>query len=425
MINKILYFFTFLFCFHSTQAQFYGTESLQNRNFDLGIKSVKLTQAQDPFSYPVINLGQRRGLLLSFDDLEEGRSLAYTLVHCNSDWTPSNLDISEYLIGFEQESLDNFEFSFNTFTDYVHYELLFPNTDMGVSISGNFVLQVYDEDTEVLLFSRRFMVVEPLVDVQAIFQKPSNIQLIDSNHEFDFNVLHPRLQISNPRNSVKATVLQNGRWDNAVEGLQPVFIKKDLLEFDYQNKVSFKAGKEFRRVDLRNLKIPPKHIAQIEVGLEGIIAYRTSEKRRSNLAYFENQDLNGRFILDADDRNNSTTASEYIQTIFTLESHYQRTESDLFIFGELTNWKILPEAKMYYDKELKAYLGEMMLKQGFYNYYYVEVPYSENEDTAVIDWTEGSWYEAEDDYLILIYFRPFGGRYDKIIAYQRINSRDW
>ncbi len=38
------------------------------------------------------------------------------------------------------------------------------------------------------------------------------------------------------------------------------------------------------------------------------------------------------------------------------------------------------------------------------------------------DLTEGNYWDTENNYTILVYYRPLGGRADELVGYTRVNS---
>ena len=74
---------------------------------------------------------------------------------------------------------------------------------------------------------------------------------------------------------------------------------------------------------------------------------------------------------------------------------------------------------MRYNKEHYNYENVQLLKQGSYNYQYLYVHNGSTKgETGPV---EGNFYQTENEYLILIYHRPFGERYDKLIGMKQIN----
>ena len=123
----------------SVFAQEYGTVNYDFVYLD-NIKSVKFHVRDLYTSMPIINLGSRAQLEFSFDDLDgDFKDYRYTIVHCNADWSRSDLFDNEYLDGFPENDLDNYEFSFKTKSIYTNYRLLFPNRDLRIIKSGNYL----------------------------------------------------------------------------------------------------------------------------------------------------------------------------------------------------------------------------------------------------------------------------------------------
>ena len=56
----------------------------------------------------------------------------------------------------------------------------------------------------------------------------------------------------------------------------------------------------------------------------------------------------------------------------------------------------------------------MLLKQGSYNYQYLAVP--AGTMTGVTGIVEGDFYPTVNEYLIKVYYREPGGRYDRLLG---------
>lgn len=374
--------------------------------------------------YPIIELGSNNQLLLSFDDLDDYfKRYTYTVEHCDANWEPSNLAEAEYVDGFLESTIDDYDFSVNTITPFVHYWLPIPNRDMRFSKSGNYLLKVYeDEDKRKLVITRRFMVVEPLVQVVPNMVRTSKVHLMDTHHEIDFVVNHQNIQIRNPQVDVQAHVLQNGRWDNAITELRPIFTRPNQMIFDFQDKVVFPAGKEFRFLDLRSFRYASENVSNISRTREGFDIALYKDPKRVKHAYLDIRDINGQFVTETRDDNDDFLMTDYANVLFSLSTPTEYNDSDVYILGAMTEWLLKPEFKMVYNNRVNAYVSAPLLKQGYYNYYYVEVPHA----TGIPDIsdTEGSWFETENDYIILVYYKPFGQRYDRLLAAYNFNSRD-
>ena len=121
---------------------------------------------------PIIALGE--SLTLEFDDIiGDEADYYYSIEHFNYDWTPSDLAKSEYLDGFDDVRIGNYQNSYNTLLLYSHYSLQIPNQDTrALLVSGNYMLSIFNENRE-LVFSRKFMVYEPLTQVEVEVKRSS------------------------------------------------------------------------------------------------------------------------------------------------------------------------------------------------------------------------------------------------------------
>ncbi|MDG1297135.1 MAG: DUF5103 domain-containing protein [Saprospiraceae bacterium] len=389
--------------------------------FDPNIKSVKIIGGKDQLSYPIYYVNSSNYVYLSFDDLNEDRNLGYRIRYCNSDWTISDLFYSEFIDGFQEEYLDDYEFSFNTIVDYANYGIVLPNKSLGFKLTGNYVIEVFDTESDLVLLSKRFMVAQAKVGIDHRIGRASLNSKLETHQELDFYVKHESFDIQNPRSTLKATVVQNKRWDTAIYDIKPSFVRIDMIDFDYQNKIVFEAGKEFRYFDIRNLTIPPSHIEAVSRTFEDIDVTIERQRLRSNIAYFESNDINGAYIIAADDKTNPLLSGEYVDVLFVYNRPFENMESSYYVFGEFTSYNRQESGRMVYNDALKAYVCKMRLKQGYYNYYFVEQ--ANGKDDIDYEITEGNWYETENEYAILIYYRPFGARFDQLIGVKTISSR--
>ncbi len=438
----------------------------KNEIFSEDIRTVRFHVNGLPVSLPIVDFNSRARLLLTFDDMEgDDKSYTYKIRHFNSDWTPSVLSENDYSDGFTSAEIRDYDFSFNTKAIFTHYALMLPNEDFQPAVSGNYTVTVFNTDTEEAVLTRRFVVVEPLAAVNAQVVRPSRTEKIDTHHEFDFTVAHDALGVKRPLMELSATIMQNGRWDNAITDVKPRFSSNGVAIFDYQDKVIFPAGVEFRYADLRSLDFLQLGVYAVEEAEDGYDVILNKDSKRFNSGFSSYRDINGDFVIENTDVPTNSgggflqtltgnnvpspdgdedeegqliserlripavaTAEEYLQEIgenslvadyadvtFSLLSPTEFYDDDVYVFGKLSDWKIKPEFKLNYNDQYKAYIGSALLKQGFHNYYYVRVP---KIGEGAPDWslTEGNWYETENEYTIILYYRSFTGRYDRAVA---------
>jgi len=398
----------------------------QNQILDENLCTVQLYLAGAQLTIPVLNVNAGNGaLVLEFDHTnDEIRDYVYTFVHCNSDWNPSDLIDNEYISGFSEDRIIDFQPSFNTLSQYVHYTLSLPNRNMRWTKSGNYLLKVYDntDDEKTLVLVRRFCVVEPAWRIDAHFVKTSAVSRMNTHHEIDFAVNYGTVRITNPQNDVKAFVLQNGNWSNTLGPLPPYISRGEQLIYDYQDKIVFPAGKDWRLFDIRTFDVRGENVKNV---IERPTWYEVTlmpDKSRAGLPAIYRGDINGRFSIQNLNANQTTLQCDYAKVLFSILQNGPLEDEDVYVFGELTDWQLKPEFKMEYSNEARAYVCEAWLKQGFYNYEYRVM----NRRSGVVDEEgfEGNWYETPNKYTILTYFRPFGARYERLMGAVTIDSKN-
>jgi hypothetical protein len=395
----------------------------QNSVTDDQILTVQLTLSGAPLSLPMVDLRTGNGsLTLQFDHVgDELQDYEYTIVHCDSDWEPSELDDNEYIDGFTEDRITNVTNAFNTLAQYTHYALSLPNANMRWTLSGNYLLKVIDkDDDDRVVIVRRFMVVEPFWRIEAEFVRTVKVDKLNTSHEIDFNIIPKGPRISNPQNDVQVYVLQNGRWDNAIGPLKPFIARSESLSFDYQDVVVFPAGKEFRFFDMRTFDYRGEGIKIITEQPDNYeVTLRTDESRFDRSVSYQ-VDADGRFVIGNNNFNQTLLQCDYARVLFSISHNMPLQEADVYVFGELTDWQLKPTFKMEYSHSARMYYCEALLKQGYYNYEYVVLDHHTGELDQ--DGLEGNWYETGNQYTILAYFRPFGARYDRLMGAVTINS---
>ncbi len=414
-----------------------GVKFIDNTYVD-NIKTVQLRVAGFAHSYPLIELGGGARLLLSFDDLnDEIRRYTYTFIHCNQDWQPSSLGALEYNSGYANDVIDGYDFSIQTLTEYVHYDLVFPNRNMRLERSGNYLLVVYDSEgrEDIPVITRRFMVYESAGGVGGQIGRTAAVDKIKSHQEVDLSFNTKQLRPRAPLQELSATVIQNGRWDNAVYGIQPNLLGRESVNFNYQGRVVFDGGNEFRNLDIRSIVAPRTKMASITNEGEFYAMMLEPENERANSVYLQYVDFNGDFVIDGSDqriitlRDNNFAglldfdfSGEYVEVTFVLKAP-EGLDGRLFIFGALSEWQIKPTHRMVWNPGISAYVGRILLKQGFHNYLYVTTADPKETGAAIsYERTEDSFNDTENDYLGLIYYRPLGGRYDRLVGFRQLNS---
>ena len=387
------------------------------------IETVKLSNAGSPLSFPTVDLSSNRDgvIKLKFDDMEGGyKEYTYSIIHCDKDWYPSDIDEIEYLDGFNGEEIENFEFSSNGYSEYTNYSLTLPNDEIRWTISGNYLLVITDAQYGTPVISRRFIVNEDLINIQNQMIKPRDVSKINTHHEFKLSVSYNNFQIDQPRLELFVTMMQNDNWNTARSNLKPTFERGKAIYFDQYDYISFPALKEFRSFDIRPLTYTTEFVEAIDKDEFETTVLLDLNRRRSQRSPVSDIDANGKFLIDNDDDlRDAESASEYCNVIFNLESD-RMFDEDVYIVGAFSDWQAKEKYRMEYDPTRNLYLGQAYFKQGYYNYMFA----LKNEETGELDieGIEDSWFETENDYTIIVYYREYGGLFDRIIAVQKFNS---
>ncbi len=367
---------------------------------------------------PIVELGGRADLLLSFDVLDENvREFRYDLTHCNANWEPSQLTPIDYLRNFTEGEIRDYNLSFNALTAYTSYRLLLPNQYVAWTKSGNYLLNVYDDDSGELVMRLRFCVVEPLVNLDIVQTRPGRVALDRTHQEFDLSLNLRDTRLENPRRTLTITAIQNGDWRTGIYNVPPRFVRDGALIWDYQNRLQWPAHREWRTLDLRTLETEGGRVKEIVQEGNDFKIYLTADGSRANFPAETRIDLNGKFVIEDFD-NRMLAQEEYGQTLFTLKMPRNELLEPLYLYGALTHYKLSEANQGVWNPLTNSYVFTTKLKQGFYNYAYV----STDAEGQRPDWTEteGNFFQTENEYQFLLYYRPYGERYDRIIGYQNI-----
>jgi hypothetical protein len=415
--TTVLLFTSLIFSFYV------GAQELVNDNYiyDPAVKTVVFSKAGVDDRYPIMQLNSSEMLELGFDMLgTKNEFFQYSLTHCDANWNPTSLGQNEYINGLTIDNISDFSFSTNTYVKYVHYRLFLPNEHMKPMISGNYLLKVFRnfDETE-LVITRRMLVIKPSVIVAGKVQPATLAQNRFTKQEIQFSINYKGYNIPNPYGDVKVVIMQNGRWDNAQTGIKPQFIRDNVLEYNSFDATVFPGGNEFRFFDFRSLRtLSPNVRTKTYDSLYHVIL--NPDESRGSKQYFEYIDNNGRRLLGNKEGTDFNRDGDYAWVNFHLYSLGAMPVGDVYVFGEFTDWKLLPEYKMSYNKNRNRYDLETLLKQGRYEYIYAV----KNEDNGQPDEVsfEGSSANAENEYCILVYHKNLQYKYDELVGVTKLTT---
>jgi len=388
-----------------------------NQIFNNKIKTLQLYKEGWNLSYPIIELNSNDKLSLGFDLLDkQAETFYYTFIHCDKDWKRSDIFPNDYIDGYAENPIEDYEASFNTTVSYYHYRLSFPNDRVKLKLSGNYILVVYPADNpEEPSLTQRFIISEDAVKINVTAHRPQMTKDNNTHQQVDFTVNYSGLNLNDPYRNVYAFILQNGRWDNAKINLKPDFYGNNELKYNsLSDKNIFRGGNEYRYFDIKSIRYQTEYVKRIDYAVPNYNIYLYPSDNREFKPYFYWQDFNGKYYIAFQEGRKPEIDADYVYVYFTLPSKQMIPGGNLYVSGGLNNWAFDKNNIMTYNNERAEYESTMLLKQGWYNYEYVFLKAKETDGTAGM--FEGSHYETENDYIVLIYYRNPRDRYDRVIG---------
>lgn len=383
------------------------------------ISTVQFKGLTQQSQLPIIKLGE--SLQLSFDALNgEEENYYYVITHHNYDWTESDLAKSEYLDGFDELRIDNYTNSVNTLQIYSHYKLSIPNRETrAIQKSGNYLISILNNDGE-LVFSRKFMVMESIANVSVEIKRSRDLKYVNERQVVQFAINSPNLLLINPKQTVKTLVLQNSNLKTAIKDLIPQYTIGNELIYRYDQEASFGGGNEFLSFDNKDERSASFGVRSIEV-TDLYENFLYTDIPRYDRPYTYNPDINGNFVVRNVDSEFPDTEAEYVRLHFNLQYYDDIGDKELHIYGNFNNWSIDASTYLKYDSASDSYRNTRLFKQGYYNYQYVLVNRDGTKDQGAVS---GDFWQTENDYTVIVYFRDLGARYDRIIGMGYGNSEN-
>ena len=427
----------------------------------------------------VITLGTDDWVTISFDHFtHDYHRFIYKIVHCNADWTPSELFEVDYMDGFNNQPIEDYENSLNTTMLYTHYRLDLPNDDIQFKVSGNYRVEIYLEEeasppargsqarllgednssfvaTDAPFASAQregdslhrgmespsltsapsgvdlkvgrgwggpapvaiacFRIVEPRMGLNVSVTSNTDIDTNLSHQQVEFTLNYPPGEVMDPATEIKPYVYQNSRTDNGVALVKPTYVSPGHSEYTHNRALIFPAGNEYRRFEVINMHYATQGVDKVSYFEPYYHATLLPDAPRRNYSYDEDHD--GRYLIRYNMAQDTDTEADYFFAHFTLYMP-RRTGGNFYLTGEFAYNSFTPEYQMTYNDEAQAYEAAVLLKQGAYDFMYLWVP--EGSTVGQTGPAEGNFYEAENEYQVYIYHRPFGGRYDRLVAAQQV-----
>ncbi len=386
--------------------------------FDKNIRSIQIQNNSRSPLLPIIELGGYEKVTLSFDDLSDNlETYSYKIVHCNWDWTQSNMTESQYINGYTGGYLEH-QSSIGTYFPYHHFTLDFPNDEADCTISGNYVILVYaDNDYENPVLTACFSVVESLVQTEISVSAQTDIDYRKEHQQVSITVNYSEYQLTQPQNTLRVVVQQNRRRDNQAVLTTPSFFQNKSFNYKLNPALIFTAGNQYYSFDISSERVLDELVESIDYYKPYFhVTMYPNTPRRERVSYSYNRDLSGRYVINLRDSDYPDTDADYYFVHFFLEMD-PYLDKEVHIIGDLTGNTIGKGSKMTYNFDRHRYEKILLLKQGGYNYMYATVLADIDEKVADTGAIEGNFWETQNEYIVYVYYRPFGSLYDRLISY--------
>lgn len=367
---------------------------------------------------PVMQLGSDDVLHFSFDEMSHVyHRYTYRIVHCNADWQQSGLLEMDYLDGFNDLQIDEWENSVNTTQLYTHYQFEIPNDEMTLKASGNYRVEVFDEELEnetpVAVFE--FSVVEPLLSFDVNISGDTDISFNDCHQQLSIVVGYPSF-VSSPASELNPVIYQNRRRDNCVMGITPTYITGNKVEYVHNSRLIFDAGNEYRRFEIADPNSPGEGVEEVVYIEPYYHAVLYMDKPRTSHSSY--RDENGLYYVNTLEGYGTEIEADYVDVHFALDVP-RRSGGCYYLLGDFNANGFDDANRLEYDDEEGYYFTSIPLKLGVYNYMYVWVPDVSGKANNIP--AEGNFYNTDNEYLIYMYYRGFGERADRLLGVHRVN----
>ena len=411
-------FFLFTLCFSCLSFYSSGQSPYSDSVYRPEIKSVEFYNLRKQGAFPLITLGSTEKVMLAFDNLQGGsKDYSYTIEHCDAYWNSSNLSTTDYLKNYSDDRITTFTYSLGTIQKFTHYELKLPNENVAPKIAGNYILKVYEDgDQSKLVLTRRLYVMSPKIMVTAEVVPSDDNSLRQTNQKVNFILNYGTLRVQNPAAELRTLIMQNRRPETGIWNNQPTYIAGPILTFNDVTQNDFTGGNEFRHFDTRSLKLNSEHILKILRDTANTVLMLT-DPDMSQPNYSFQYDLDGNFYILNQDGTDPRTDADYAHMFFTLSTSKSPNDGSPYIVGRFNDYKLDDKSRLQFDQQTGKFANTQFLKQGVYDYAYVWVDKSGKIDDYAL---EGSHFETENTYQLLVYYRPAGARWEELIGFKEL-----
>ena len=391
-----------------------GTAQAGNKIYSPTVKTLTTIVNDDWQNRPVMELNSDDRLTVGFDELShDARRYICHLTRCEADWTEAaDVFESDWLEGFNDYPLEDYQNSLNTTVNYTHYEFQIPNERCRLLMSGNYRLSVYDEDNgNEKVLDAEFYVVEPVVNIGMGMSTNTDIDFNKSHQQIAMTLEYKDLRVTRPDEEIYTVVMQNWNEQTARVNTRPSYTYQQGLRWEHQRELIFDAGNEYHKFEVLDVSHPTMGIDRISWDGKRYDAYPFPTTVRRN--YLTDKSANGAFRIRNSYYSEDAYTCDYVWVNYTLEAPYC---GDVFLQGQWTNDADDTACQMRYDADNNCYRAQIMQKQGYYSYQYVN-----KQGTGAP--TEGNFFQTRNKYQALVYYKGMGDRTWRLVGYRGLDAR--
>ena len=389
------------------------------------IATAQLYTYGDQTQIPIYTLGGDAKFQLDFDDLEGGyKNYYYTYQLCDYNWKPNDLlQTFDFIKGYTQNRITNYRYSSLSLTKYTHYQATLPDRNSTPSKSGNYLLKIFlDADTSKLVFTKRLLVLDPKSTINAFVAQTVTGDNFLRNQKIRFTATLGDVNSFSAAQQVKAVVLQNNNWNTAQKDIKPTFVRENILDYSSELVANFPAGKEWRWLDLRSFSLQSDRVHHADYSKTFTNIYLKPDLDRSSERYIYYPDYNGAYNIVTYESINPFWQGDYATVHFSFAppNGIAYVGKDIYLAGQFTGFNLDDKFKMKFNETTGLYETDVFMKQGYYTYTYYLADKNGGDFNNTL---EGNYWETENNYTILIYYKGFMDRVDQLLGAAQINSR--
>jgi hypothetical protein len=215
-------------------------------------------------------------------------------------------------------------------------------------------------------------------------------------------------------------LFQNGNWKSEIKNIKPQYTIGTELIYRYDKETQFWAGNEYYTIDNSNIRMVNNSVARVTSGdnIYNSFLYVNYPRKKNVYTYFP--DFNGNFIVRNINTENPDIEADYSWVYFTLDAPTFFKNESIYITGMFNNYALSEENKLTYNKETKMYERAILIKQGFTNYNYIVT--DKNGRIMHRDAIDGNFFQTENSYTAIVYYRGNNDRYDRVIGVSTTSS---